>query len=78
MCGSVPGLDKIKVTWTCGPPICAAMFPQKFSPATTFTTPGVTGARGVPHPASTAAAASRPAANRRATPAYLCSGIAMS
>ena len=52
------------------------MFPQKFSPATTFTTPGVTGARGVPHPASTAMAASRPAMSRSAMPGHLRSGIA--
>jgi len=57
--------------------LCAAMFPQKFSPATTFTTPGVTGARRVPQPASTAAAASSPATSRRATPAHLRSGTAV-
>ena len=49
---------------------------QKFSPATTFTTPGVTGARGVPHPASMAAAVSTAATSRRATPAHLRSDTA--
>src|SRR5450631_3858541 len=42
--GSTFGSVMIEVTATCAPPICAAMSPQKFSAATTRTTPGADGA----------------------------------
>ena len=63
--GSAVGLVRIEVTRTWRPPICAAMFPQKFSPATTRTTPGLAGGRDPTHPARAVAATARTARRAR-------------
>src|SRR5450755_755155 len=69
--GSTFGSVMIEVTSTCAPPICAAMSPQKFSAATTRTTPADDGAidgdvevHALSANDSTIAAAKQPAAMR--------------
>ena len=59
-------LVRIEMNRTWRPPICAAMFPRKFAPATTLTTPGIAGGCELPHPVGP----SRPRRGRRGWPVH--------